>query len=217
MFEQFTAFSHASGLQANEEKSSQFFGGVKQDKQQEILQLLGIVQGNLPIKYLRAPFSSKRTSIVQFQALLEKILGRIQSWTSRFISYARRVQVIKSVMFSIKIFWFQIFMMPEKVVQCTESICRKFLWSGGVDKSRKALIAWETLSWPKVAGGLNFLDISRWNKAICKLLWSSSQKEDKMWTQWVHMYYGQQEPIWGIQPRQAPRMVLKILKITLRR
>lgn len=91
-----------------------------------------------------------------------------------------RIQVIKSVLFSNQIFWAQIFVMPKKVIRCIESICRKFLWFGGVDTSRKALIAWETLCWPKVAGGLNFLNIATWNKAVvCKLLWSLGKKKTK--------------------------------------
>lgn len=99
------------------------------------------------------------------------------------------------------------------MIKCIETICRKFSWSAGTETSRKALISWEKLCWPIVAGGLNFLDIGAWNKAAtCKLLWSLSKKKDKIWIQWVHMYYGNRGSIWGNLPRQASWMMQKLLK-----
>ncbi|PHT99924.1 hypothetical protein BC332_29712 [Capsicum chinense] len=63
---------------------------------------------------------------------------------------------------------------------------------GGVDTSKKALIACESLCWPKVVGSLNFLDVATWKKAVvCKLLWCLSKKQDTMWIQWVYIYYEQ--------------------------
>lgn len=52
MFELFNAFSAASGLHANAEKSSTYFGGVSQEDQGEILNLLGFEQSSLPFRYL---------------------------------------------------------------------------------------------------------------------------------------------------------------------
>ncbi|XP_070045799.1 uncharacterized protein [Nicotiana tomentosiformis] len=56
-----------------------------------------------------------------------------------------------------------------KIINEIVATCRKFLWSGGANESNKALIAWETLCYPKAAGGVNFIDVELWNKAaICK-------------------------------------------------
>ncbi|WMV07687.1 hypothetical protein MTR67_001072 [Solanum verrucosum] len=79
------------------------------DTQVEILQKLGFSQGLLPFKYLGVPLSTKRVSILQYQPLIDKIMHRVQSWTFRFLSYARRAQLIKSVLFSIQVFWSQVF------------------------------------------------------------------------------------------------------------
>ncbi|KAK4716502.1 hypothetical protein R3W88_014840 [Solanum pinnatisectum] len=152
--------------------------------------------------------------MVQYQPLIDKIIGRIQSWTSRFLSYARRVQLIKSVLFSIQIFWSQVFIFLKKVIKCIEGICRSFLWTYGTDISKKALVAWDQLCKPRTAEGLNIVSIQEWNKAtICKLLWNLSKKKDKLWVQWVHMYYGKQGTVWNIQANQASWMVRKIIQI----
>jgi len=49
-----------SGLIANTEKSSIFFGGVGRKEQNKIMNILGYSKGELPIRYLGVPLSSRR-------------------------------------------------------------------------------------------------------------------------------------------------------------
>ncbi|XP_019238404.1 PREDICTED: uncharacterized protein LOC109218494 [Nicotiana attenuata] len=76
-----------------------------------------------------------------------------------------RLQMIKSVLLSIQSFWSQVFPLPKKILLKIESICKKFLWTGEAEGSKKALVAWTQLYWPKTAGCLNITDIVTWNKA----------------------------------------------------
>lgn len=46
------------------------------------------------------------------------------------LSYAGRLQLIKSVLFGIQLYWCQIFVMPKKVLKEIQRICRVFLWIG---------------------------------------------------------------------------------------
>ncbi|XP_070040460.1 uncharacterized protein [Nicotiana tomentosiformis] len=168
--EQILEFSKASGLVANKEKSSVYFGGVDMATQQAILDLLEFFKG--------------------------------------------RVQLIKNVLFSIQVFWSQVFVLTKKVIKLIEATCRKFLWTGGVELTKKALLAWEKICYPNVAGGLNILDITVWNMAsISKLLWNLCCKKDKMWVKWVHSYYIKEQQIWEIMPTQVSWVVQKIPKI----
>ncbi|XP_075083357.1 uncharacterized protein LOC142167100 [Nicotiana tabacum] len=184
LYKCFQDLSKALGLVVNADKSSIFFGGVNADMQQEILQVLGFSKWTLPVRYLGVPLSTKRLSLVQCQHLIEKMLGRIQSWTSRFLSDAGRIQLIKNVLFSIQ----------------------------------KALLAWDKLCQPKVAGGLNLLDIEAWNKAaVCKLLWNLCKKKDKMWVQWIHIYYKKHNSLWSAEPKQASWIMQRILKAKKRK
>ncbi|XP_019248784.1 PREDICTED: uncharacterized protein LOC109228056 [Nicotiana attenuata] len=209
----FKEFSRASGLKANVAKSSIYFGSVPHEVQLEILQAVGFFKRELPFKYLGIPLSTKRISMTQCQPLVDKILGRITSWTSRYLSNAGRLQLIKTVLFSIQIYWSQIFVLPKKLIKKIEVVCRTFLWTGGVETSRKALLAWEKVCMPKTDGGCNVLEISTWNKAaICKLLWNLCKKKDKLWVQWIHMYYGKRQAVWKTNPRNASWIVQKIIK-----
>lgn len=178
--------------------------------------MLGITRGELPIRYLGVPLSSKRLSIIQCQPLLDKMVGRITSWTSRLLSYAGRLQLIKSVLFSIQIYWSQLFLLPKKLVYMIEQICRTFLWTGNVDVSKRALLAWEKICMPKASSGMNLLNIHLWNKAaLCKLLWKLSKKKDILWVKWIHMYYGKGESMWDKIPKQACWMIQKVFKAKL--
>ena len=135
------------------------------------MQNLKFVKGELPFRYLRVPLSTKRISIVQCKPLIDKMLSRVTCWTTKFLSYAGRAQLVKSVLFSIQTFWAQIFVLPKKILHVIESICRKFSWTENVEASKKAFIAWEQPCCPKANGGMNFLNVFiRNNAAIGKLL-----------------------------------------------
>lgn len=58
-------------------------------------------------------------------------------------------------------------------------MCRRYLWTGKVDESKKAPVAWESVCRPKTEGGLNLLHLPSWNKMrYMKLLWA--KKSDKL-------------------------------------
>lgn len=61
----FEKFSSVSGLKANLNKSSVYFGGVPFDVQSNILQEFQFSLGSLPFKYLGVPLSSKDLSVLQ--------------------------------------------------------------------------------------------------------------------------------------------------------
>ena len=50
-------------------------------------------------KYLGVPLISTRLSHIDCQPLLDKIIARTQSWTSRSLSFAGRLQLISSVLY----------------------------------------------------------------------------------------------------------------------
>lgn len=182
LYEYFLQFSQASRLSLNIAKSSIFFGGVPKVAQLAILDNVGFSKGELHVKYLGIPLSTKRLPVAQCQPLLDRILGKITSWTSKFLSYAGRLRLIKSILFSIQTFWCQIFILPKKILYLVETLCKRYLWTGGNELSKKALISWEKMYKPKSAGEFNIIDICIWNKAaICKHFWNLCKKKNRLW------------------------------------
>ena len=87
--------------------------GVSVDIKTDLLNTTGFGLGTFPMKYLGVPLISTRLSQSDCQPLLEKILGRIHSWTSRALSYAGRLQLIGSVLYSIQQYWCNMFIIPK--------------------------------------------------------------------------------------------------------
>ncbi|XP_019258106.1 PREDICTED: uncharacterized protein LOC109236386 [Nicotiana attenuata] len=108
----------------------------------------------------------------------------------------------------------QIFPLPKKIIQQVEAICRKFLWTGDTNSSKKALVAWDKLCRPKTKGGLNVTDLNTWNRAaLLKHLWNIGKKKDKLWIKWVHAYYIKGRKPWEVDAKQASWIIRKILQV----
>ncbi|KAL2920834.1 LINE-1 retrotransposable element ORF2 protein [Bienertia sinuspersici] len=215
LLEAFFKFSKASGLLANLEKSEVYFGGVSEAQQDNMLGILGMPKGSIPFTYLGAPLSSKKLTIAQCKPLVERVTARIHTWVARHLSYAGRLQTIKSVLFGIQTYWSQIFILPKKIVKEIESKFRTFLWTGTNDNSRKAPISWAQVCLPKSCGGWNILSLYDWNKAaVSRILWDLSHKADSMWVRWMHTYYFKQGKLdwWNnLNPKNCSWALKKVL------
>lgn len=150
----------------------------------------GWSRGDFPFRYLWVPLSTKKLSVMQCQPLIRKILQKVDCWSAKMLSYAGRLQLIKSVLMGVQAYLCQVFILPQKVIKLIQAACRTFLWTGKSNASKRALVAWDKLCLPKAAGGWNLTCIKLWNQAaICKLLWNIAKKKDKLWVKWVHEFY----------------------------
>ncbi|CAI8599228.1 unnamed protein product [Vicia faba] len=142
------------------------------------------------------------------------MLVRIYHWSTRILSYTRRIQLVKSVLFSISNYWLQIFPLPNKVLAHVESHCRKFLWNGTENYTRKAPISWDHVYDPIVVGGMKLISLKEWNKATMgKILWNIHSKKDKLWISLIHKYHMKKEDASNYQPKgNCLRIVKAIFK-----
>ncbi|XP_049378189.1 uncharacterized protein LOC125842966 [Solanum stenotomum] len=217
IYQCFLKFSQASGLQANMNKSSIYFGGVPDQVKLNILQHSGFGCGEFPFKYLGVPLSTKKLTIMQWSPLVNKIIARISSWTAKKLSYAGRMQLVKSILFGIQAYWSHLFIIPAKVLKFIESYCRSFTWSGSNTINKRALMAWEKVCLPKSVGGMNLINIRLWNQAaIAKICWDLANKSDKLRIRWIHSFYRKTQQFLAAPiPKQASLMVNKILNARL--
>ncbi|GKG42572.1 hypothetical protein Tco_0476870, partial [Tanacetum coccineum] len=63
-------FGECSGLLPNFNKSTVFFGSIKEEDQKVLLSILLFIKGKLPVKYLGVPLISKRLSIKDFDCFI---------------------------------------------------------------------------------------------------------------------------------------------------
>ncbi|XP_070042178.1 uncharacterized protein [Nicotiana tomentosiformis] len=110
---------------------------VPQNVRVEILQQLGFTVRELPFKYLGIPLATKKLSLIQWHPLVENIVAKISSWTSKKLSYDGRVQLVQTMIFGIQSYWSQLFTLPSKVWKMIDSFCRSYIWSGGKCNHKK--------------------------------------------------------------------------------
>lgn len=141
---QLRIFGQVSGLEINPSKSSIYFGGVG-----EITRETGFAAGSFPFKYLGGPISPHRLQVSQFSPLLHKLEAAVQSWVGKHLSFAERLELLRSVLYGMVQFWISIFPLSETVIMRIIRICRNFLWSGNIQNSHSALVAWNNVCFKK--------------------------------------------------------------------
>ena len=149
------------------------------------------------MKYLGVPLISTRLPHSDCQPLLDKILARIQSWTSRSLSYAGRLQLISSVLYSIQLYWCTLFIIPKYTISKIEQTLSSFIWSGNIGNAQRAKIRWESVCLPKEEGGLVLRRVKDLNDAnVMKHIWNLFYRKDSLWVAWVQRLYLKQKSLW---------------------
>ncbi|XP_011101792.1 uncharacterized protein LOC105179854 [Sesamum indicum] len=133
-------FANWLGLRLNVEKShiiisrsaqnirEELISRSAQNIREELLAVLGFQEGHLSMRYLGLPLIPSRLSIADCQPLLSKIDTRINGWEGLALSYAGRVQIIKSVLVAMGVYWASAFILPKGVIKNIEKRLRAFLW-----------------------------------------------------------------------------------------
>lgn len=77
-----------TGLDINPLKSEIFFGGYLDSEAAALSNMSDFKIGMFPTRYLGLPLNPARISMATLQPFLDKITGKLQSWTVKYLSYA---------------------------------------------------------------------------------------------------------------------------------
>ena len=94
-------FYSLSGLKPNNGNSSLFVAGQNQGFLEAVREVFGFSVCELPIQYLGVPLISSKLIASHCKPLVDGITSKVKCWTARFLSFAGRLQLIKSVLCSI--------------------------------------------------------------------------------------------------------------------
>ncbi|KAL0408455.1 UNVERIFIED_CONTAM: hypothetical protein Sradi_1779900 [Sesamum radiatum] len=125
-----TIFANLSGLHVNPQKSHLILSRAASDIRDALLAVLDFQEGVLPLRYLGLPLFASRLTIVDCKPLLLKIDSRLKGWDGLMLSFAGRVQLIKSMMIALKVYWAMAFILPKMIIRAIEKRLRSFLWKG---------------------------------------------------------------------------------------
>ncbi|XP_039002218.1 uncharacterized protein LOC120128634 [Hibiscus syriacus] len=115
-------FYELSGLRLNCMKTELFACVVPADKLEQILRAIGFRVGHLPVRNLGVPLVTRKLTSKDCSALLVKIKDMIDKWSSRKLIFGGRLQLVKSVLFSIFGYWSRQLILPKGVIRDIEKL-----------------------------------------------------------------------------------------------
>lgn len=189
-----------SGLHINADKWSLYASGSGIANVCEEAERAGIEGGQLSIRYMGLPLTTKALSKEDYEPLIDKIRTRMLSWTNKSLSYAGRLQLLNSVISSIVSFWSSAFILPMACLDTIESLCSAFLWSGDPLQTHKAKVKWEDLCYPKSEGGMGIRRLRDTVRVfalsmICQIF----NMSDLLWVSWVQHYLLRHCSFWDVR------------------
>ena len=85
---------------------------------------------------------------------MERVLTKLASWKAKFLSFARRTVLIKSVVATIPNYVMQGAALPTHVCEKLDKIKRDLLWGSSPEKRKMNLVRWSKIIKSKEEGGL---------------------------------------------------------------
>ncbi|GJU62334.1 hypothetical protein Tco_1244169 [Tanacetum coccineum] len=182
-------FKNASGLIPSLPKSTAYFCNVLNHTKLSILHILPFEEGRLPVKYLGVPLVSSRLVFRDCKELIDRIRSRITDWKNKSLSATGRLQLVRSVLGSMHVYWASVFILPSRIILDIEQLMRGFLWSHGDISKGKAKVSWEVVCLPKIEGGLGVRRLDIFNKALMvPHIWNLLSRKESLWVKWIHEY-----------------------------
>lgn len=123
-----TQFAGIYGLQPNPAKSCCYFSKVSLQTIRSILRRTGFAWGELPVTYLDLRLISWALNKSACRVLISRLNLKLLHWTAIFLSFAVRLQLIKTVLFGIFNYRASHIFLPNSILNDVQSTCAKFLW-----------------------------------------------------------------------------------------
>ncbi|KAJ0931049.1 putative RNA-directed DNA polymerase [Helianthus annuus] len=195
-------FKNMSGLVPSMTKSTVFFGGVLNYVKDQIRNIMQFDEGVLPVRYLGVPLISSRLIYSDCKKLVDNLESRITDWKAKSLSFAGCLQLIRSVLSAMHVYWSSVFILPKRIIHDLEDRMRRFLWAQGNNIMGKAKVKWSHVYLPKEEGGLGIRRISDMNNALMVAhIWSLLTHRESLWVKWVHSYLIRDRSFWDVPVR----------------
>ncbi|KAA3487748.1 reverse transcriptase [Gossypium australe] len=160
-------YEGCSGQCINFNKSTKFFSANTSNEQRDETSLvLGVRSSTCPEKYLGLPNVVGRRKKESFQNLIDRIMLKIDGWSTRLLSQGRKEVFIKSVLQSIPTYAMSCFLLPKVLCEKIDSKIANYWWQKGKGKRGIHWCQWKHLCRSKEEGGLGFRNMAQFNIAL---------------------------------------------------
>ena len=97
--------------------------------------------------------------------MVDKIKAKLASWKASLLSIAGRVQLVKSVVYSMLTYSISIYSWPISLIKELDKCIRNFIWSGDCEIRKLVTVSWFKVCSPIIEGGLGLRSLSTLNEA----------------------------------------------------
>ncbi|KAL0288866.1 UNVERIFIED_CONTAM: hypothetical protein Sangu_2639000 [Sesamum angustifolium] len=159
---------------------------------------------NAIIEFFKTGRLLKQLNATLLTLIPKKIDSHIKGWEGVQISFAGRVQLIKSVLISFEVYWAMAFILPKGIIKEMIKRLRTFLWKDS-SASGYLKVAWETVCKPIEEGGLGIKDILALNRSLMsKHLWAViKQDRNSIWVDWIIQVRLRDCSIWTVKENKG--------------
>ena len=141
ILEVLSKFCLESGQKVSLDKSHIYFSpNVKEEERAEACDLLGIQETRNIGKYLGFPLRHRGANIRQYNFVVDKVMHKLSGWKAKFLSFAGRAVLIKSVMSAIPNHIMQGVSLPSHICNKLDKVNRDFLWGSTSEKRKLHLV-----------------------------------------------------------------------------
>ena len=110
-------------------------------------------------------------------------------WKSKLLSYAGRVELIRSTLSTIHLYWAAVFLIPQSTLNALDRQVRDFFWNKWSPHYIHP-IAWDSIYQPISCGGLGIRSFAGTAKAaLLRQLWNVIQNKQTCWNLWIKAKY----------------------------
>ncbi|KAK4380990.1 putative ribonuclease H protein [Sesamum angolense] len=135
-------------------------------------------------------------------------------WESIQLSFARRLQLIKSVVMALNVYWAMAFILQKGVIREVEKKMRTFLWKGNSAVGYPK-VAWSVVCRPIEEGGQGIRDMLALNKALMsRHLWNVIQNnQSSIWVKWITHTRLRHKSVWTVDVKGGSWGWRKLLRL----
>lgn len=88
-----------------------------------------------------------------FTSIVDRIRQKAISWSTKRLSRAGKLTMLKAVLSVIPIYTMTCFLLPVSLCKKIQSVLTRFFWDSNEGKKKICWIAWEKMTKPKAMGG----------------------------------------------------------------
>jgi hypothetical protein len=131
------------------------------------------------LTYLGVPIFKGKPKKIHLQPIADRVQSKLANWKASLLSIAGRVQLAKSVIYSMLTHSMSIYSWPISLLKDIEKWTKNFIWSGDITQRKLVTVAWKKICKPYVEGGLGLRNLISLNEAFnMKLCWDLMQSEE---------------------------------------